>query len=61
MKSVVLHTVAGPYQAVRWQQEPKQLYSPSTPTVGYRTFLYIYEKIREIFRWLQLNFPETSV
>jgi hypothetical protein len=22
-KSAVLHTVAGPYQAVRWQQEPK--------------------------------------
>jgi hypothetical protein len=34
----------GPYQAARWQKEPKQLYSHSAPTVSYKMFLYSQEK-----------------
>jgi hypothetical protein len=43
VKIAVLHIVAGPYQAVRWQQEPKQLYSLSAPAISYKVVLYSHE------------------
>jgi hypothetical protein len=45
MKSAVLHTAENPNQAVRWQQEPKQPWDLSTPTINYAVFLYSNEKI----------------
>jgi hypothetical protein len=48
MKSAFLYIVAGPYQAVRWQQEPKELYSVSTPTVYYKISLYSHEKCTSV-------------
>jgi hypothetical protein len=40
--------ITGPYQAVRWQQEPKQLYSLTKSTVSYKMFLYSHEKCRSL-------------
>jgi hypothetical protein len=55
-KNTVPRVVAGPYQTVRWQRKPRQLYRLFTPTVSYKMFPCIHCKIRQIFPRLQITF-----
>lgn len=52
---------AGPHEAVRRQQESKQLRNFATPAVGYKMFLYGHENFAKYFIRLQKHFPKTFI
>jgi hypothetical protein len=51
----------GPYPSVQWQQKPKYLYGLSKSTVSYKMSLINHEKIREMLRRMQLQFPKAPI
>jgi hypothetical protein len=57
-KTAVLHIVAGPYQAVGWQQEPGWLYSLSTPSASYKIFIHNMKKFMKRSASFRNSFQE---
>jgi len=52
---------AGPHEAMRRQQEPKQLRNFATPAVSYKMCLYSHDIIAKHFSKLQKHFPKALI
>jgi hypothetical protein len=52
---------AGPHEAMRRQQEPKQLRNFATPAVSYKMCLYSHDIIAKNFSKLQKHFPKALI
>ena len=52
---------AGPHEAMRRQQESKQLRNFATPAVSYKMFLYSQENLAKYFSRLQKHFLKTLI
>jgi hypothetical protein len=52
---------AGPHEAMRRQQESKQLRNFATPAVSNKMFLYSHEDFTRYFSSLQKHFPKTLI